>query len=126
MDTEEVASIIVDSTIKIHQLCGPGLLETAYQKCLAHELVRRGLSVECEIALPIVYEGEIIDQGYRINMLVNGCIIIENKTVDHILPINEAQRLPYMRLSQFRLGFILYLEGNLNETWCQTNDHLKQ
>jgi GxxExxY protein len=107
MDIEEIASIIVDSAIHVHRTFGPGLLESAYQKCLAHELVKRGLDVKVELVRPIVYDGEVIETGYRIDMLVNDFIIIENKTVDTILPIHEAQLLTYMRLSKIKLGFIL-------------------
>lgn len=107
MNIEEAATIIVDSAIKIHRAFGPGLLESAYQKCLAHDLQKRGLFVRCEIDLPITYDGEVIESGYRIDMLVNDCIIIENKTVDQILPVHEAQLLTYMRLSNCRLGFLL-------------------
>ena len=107
MDVEEIARIIVDSAIHIHKEFGPGLLESAYQKCLAHELVKRGLKVESEVILPITYNGEAIETGFRIDMLVNDCVLIENKTVDQILPIHEAQLLTYLRLSQVKLGFIL-------------------
>jgi GxxExxY protein len=83
------------------------MLESAYQKCLAHELTRRGYKVVCEVVLPIKYEGEIIESGYRIDMCIEDCILIENKTVEKILPIHEAQLLTYLRLSKIRLGFIL-------------------
>jgi len=107
MDIEEIARNIVDSAIKIHREFGPGMLESAYQKCLAHELTRRGYKVVCEVVLPIKYEGEIIESGYRIDMCIEDCILIENKTVEKILPIHEAQLLTYLRLSKIRLGFIL-------------------
>src|SRR3990172_9041481 len=107
MDIEEVAGIIVDSAIQVHRAFGPGLLESAYQKCLAHQLTKRGLKVECEVTLPIVFDGETITSGYRIDTLVNKCVIIENKTVEQLLPIHEAQLLTYMRLSQIKLGFLL-------------------
>ncbi len=107
MDIEEIAKIIVDATIKVHRALGPGLLESAYQHCLAYELRKRGLRVECEMLLPIVYEGQQIDAGYRIDMLVEGCILIENKTVDQLLPIHEAQLLTYLKLRNCLLGFLL-------------------
>ncbi len=110
---EEIASMIVDSAIKIHRAFGPGLLESAYQKCLEHELKKRGLDVECEVELPIIYDGEVIDPGYRIDMLINGHVIIENKTVDQMLPIHEAQILTYMRLSNCSLGFLLNWKSSL-------------
>jgi GxxExxY protein len=107
MDIEDIATAIVDSAIQVHRVFGPGLLESAYQKCLSHELSKRGFKVETEIILPITYDGEEIDSGYRIDMRVNDCIIIENKTVDQLMPIHEAQLLTYMRLADIHLGFLL-------------------
>jgi GxxExxY protein len=81
-----MSGIIVDSAIQIHRTFGPELLESAYQKCLAHELTKRGLRVECEVTLPIVYDGQEIETNYRVDMLVNDCIIIKNKTVVKYYP----------------------------------------
>ena len=80
MDIEETAKTIVDSAIKVHRALGPGLLESAYQQCLAYELRKRGLRVNCEIILPIVYDHNAIESGYRIDMLVNDCVVVENKS----------------------------------------------
>ena len=107
MGIEEVARQIVDSAIKVHRALGPGLLESAYQHCLAYELRRRGLQVQCELLLPIVYEGQKIDAGYRIDMLVEEVVVIENKTVEKVLPIHQAQLLTYLKLRDCRLGFLL-------------------
>ena len=107
MDIEQIATQIVDSAIKVHSKLGPGLLESAYQKCLAYELTKRGLKVQTEIIQPLTYENITIDAGYRIDMLVEDCIIIENKTVDEILGIHDAQLLTYMKLRKCSLGFIL-------------------
>ena len=106
-DIEDVATVIVDAAIKVHRALGPGLLESAYQHCLAHELRKRGLHVETEVAQPVIYDGERIDVGYRLDMLVENAIIIENKTVEEIAPIHEAQLLTYLKLRQCRLGFLL-------------------
>lgn len=106
-DIEEIATIIVDAAIKVHRALGPGLLESAYQRCLARELRKRGLTVETEVAQPVVYDGEQIEVGYRLDMLVEDAIIIENKTVDEIAPIHEAQLLTYLKLRQCSLGFLL-------------------
>jgi GxxExxY protein len=105
-DVEAIATVIVDAAIKVHRALGPGLLESAYQHCLAHELRKRGLRVETEVAQPIMYEGERIDVGYRLDMLVENAIIIENKTVEEIAPIHEAQLLTYLKLRQCRIGFL--------------------
>jgi GxxExxY protein len=107
MDVEEVARQIVGAAIKVHRALGPGLLESAYQKCLEYELRKRALQVECEVLLPVIYEGVQIDAGYRIDMLVEGCVIIENKTVEKLLPIHQAQLLTYLKLRDCRLGFLL-------------------
>jgi len=107
MDIEIIASHIVDSAIIVHKALGPGLLESAYQQCLAFELRERGLRVECEIPQPIHYRSVTIDAGYRIDMLIEDAVIIENKTVETILPIHQAQLLTYLKLRDCRLGFLL-------------------
>ncbi len=107
MDIEEIGKIIVDSAIKVHQVLGPGLLESAYQICLAHELTKRGLRVACEVTLPVNFDGETIETGYRIDMLVENSVIIENKVVDQLSPVHEAQVLTYLKLKGCWLGFLL-------------------
>jgi GxxExxY protein len=107
MDIEDIAKEIVDSAITVHKHLGPGLLESVYQACLAFELSDRGLSVACEVALPVHYRGHIIDYGYRIDMLIEDCIIVENKVVDRISTVHEAQLLTYLRLKGCWLGFLL-------------------
>ena len=107
MDIEDIAKIIVDSAIKVHRTLGPGLLESAYQQCLAYELCKRGLKVETEVELPLKYDQVQINVGYRVDMLVENQIIIENKTVDELAPIHQAQLLTYLKLRDCRLGFLL-------------------
>jgi GxxExxY protein len=107
VDIELMARQIVDASVKVHRALGPGLLESAYQTCLAYELRKRGLRVDCEVLLPLVYDGVQIDAGYRIDMLVEDCVIIENKTVEQLLPIHQAQLLTYLKLRDCRLGFLL-------------------
>jgi len=107
VDIEEVAKQIVDAAIRVHRALGPGLLESAYQQCLAYELRRRGMQVETEVELPIQYEGLRIDAGYRIDMLIEGAVIVENKAVEHVAPIHEAQLLTYLKLRGCQLGFLL-------------------
>jgi GxxExxY protein len=106
-DVEAVASVIVDSAIKVHRALGPGLLESAYQACLTHELRSNGLDVECEIPLPVSCGDIYVDAGYRIDMLVNECVVIENKVVERVLPVHTAQVLTYLKLSNHKLGFLL-------------------
>jgi len=107
MDIEEIAKKVVDAAIKVHTVLGPGLMESAYQKCMDYELKKDGLTVECEVLLPIIYDKIIIDAGYRIDMIIQGCIIIENKTVDKLMPIHEAQLLTYLKMKNVKIGFLL-------------------
>ncbi len=106
-DIEAIGHDIVDCAVKVHQALGPGLLESAYQYCLAYELKKRGHRVFTEVTLPIIYEGEHIDAGYRIDMLVDDLIIVENKAVESLLPIHDAQLITYLKLKNLHLGFLL-------------------
>jgi GxxExxY protein len=107
MDIEEVAKTVVDSAITVPRVLGPGLLESAYQKCLAYELRKRGLKVECEVEAPVVYDGQEFAVGYRIDMLIENLIIIENKTADQFAPIHQAILLTYLKMRGLQLGFLL-------------------
>lgn len=98
---------IVDAAIPIHRTLGPGLLESAYQQVLTYELQKRGLIVENEVTIPISYNDQVIQVGYRIDMLVNKAVIIENKTVEQLLPIHQAQLLTYLKLSGCKLGYLM-------------------
>jgi GxxExxY protein len=86
---------------------GPGLLESAYEACLAHELRKIGLKVEAQLGLPVVYDGIRLDLGYRIDMLVNDLVVVELKSVEEISRIHVAQVLSYMKLSKKQLGLII-------------------
>ena len=104
---EEIARNIVHCAIKVHKTLGPGLLESVYQRCLAYELEKLGLEVALEVMLPVTYESVKIDMGFRSDMIVNKAVLIENKTVEKILPIHEAQLLTYLKLTNLQLGFLL-------------------
>ena len=104
---EEIATEIVDSCFRIHKELGPGLLESAYQTCLEYELTKRGLIVERQIPQPVIYEEVAIDAGYRIDLLVNGLVIIELKAVEQLAPIHTAQLITYLKLSKKTLGFLI-------------------
>jgi GxxExxY protein len=106
-DIEAIATDIVDSVIKVHRALGPGLLESAYQYCLSFELRKRNHHVLTEVTLPIQYEDQQIDAGYRIDMLIGNLVIIENKVVDSLQPIHDAQILTYLKLKNYHLGFLL-------------------
>jgi GxxExxY protein len=103
----QVSGIVVNAAMRVHSLLGPGLLESAYQACLAHELRRRGLTVETQLGLPVVYDGEKLDLGYRIDLLVENLVIVEIKSVDAIHPVHEAQLLSYLRLSGKNVGLLI-------------------
>jgi len=104
---EVVAAMIVDGCVSVHRALGPGLLESTYQACLAHELRRRGLGVDVEVPLPVRYHDLVVEAGYRIDMLVDGRVIVENKAVQALLSVHEAQLLTYLKLSDERLGFLI-------------------
>ena len=89
MHLEEIGRHIVDSAIRVHSQLGPGLLESSYQACMGFELRSAGLEVVTEVVLPVVYRGNRIDAGYRLDMLINDCVIIENKAVEKILPLTR-------------------------------------
>jgi GxxExxY protein len=104
---EEIGKIVVDAVIKVHSKLGPGLLESVYEICLAHELSRRGLRVECQVSVPIVYDNIEIQQAYKIDLLVEDAVVLELKTVELVHPKHGAQLLTYMKLSGCRLGFLV-------------------
>ncbi len=107
VDIEAIATDIVDTAIKVHRALGPGLLESAYKQCTAYELCKRGRKVLTEVSLPLNYGGHKIDAGYRLDMLIDDVIIIENKVVETLLPIHEAQLITYLKLSGCKIGFLL-------------------
>jgi GxxExxY protein len=101
---EKIARDIVDCGLKVHRTLGPGLLESAYETCLAHEIGSRGHSIRRQVALPVVYEGLKLEAGYRIDLLVADRVLIEVKALDALLPIHQAQVMTYLKLSGIRLG----------------------
>ena len=107
MDDEAIGRQIVDCAIRVHTALGAGLLESAYEACLAYELVKSGLEVRRQIQVPVQYENLQLDVGYRVDMLVNDRVIVELKAVEKLLPIHTAQLLTYLKLSKLRLGFLL-------------------
>jgi GxxExxY protein len=105
-DIEDIAKDIVHCAIKVHKALGPGLLESVYQQCLAYDLEKAGHVVACEVPLPVTYKEVKIDLGFRVDMTVDEAVIIENKTVEKLLPIHQAQLLTYLKLTNHRLGFL--------------------
>jgi GxxExxY protein len=107
VDVEAVAQDVVDAAIHVHRVLGPGLLESAYQACLAHDLRKRGRRVECEVPLPLEYDGLRINVGYRLDLRIDGVILVENKVVEAFLPVHQAQLITYLKLTGLSLGFLI-------------------
>lgn len=106
LEHEALTQQIIRCAIDVHRQLGPGLLESTYEACLLHELVQAGLNVEQQPDLPVVYKGMRIDAGYRIDLLVEGTVIVELKSVDKLAPIHEAQLITYLRLSNMPVGLL--------------------
>ena len=104
---EPIGSAIVDAAIKVHSALGPGLLESVYEACLCHELASRGLPLERQLYLPVVYQDLKIASGLRIDILVARLVVVEVKAVETVLPLHSAQLLTYLRLGKFQLGYLL-------------------
>jgi GxxExxY protein len=102
-----VTGRIITAAMKVHSQLGPGLLEGAYEACLAHELRKEGLRVNRQVELPVVYDGETIDLGYRIDLLVEDLVVVELKCVESINPVHQAQLLSYIRLSGKNVGLLI-------------------
>jgi len=107
MEVNDVSGAIVNAAMKVHSSLGPGLLESAYEACLLHELRQLGLSVATQVSLPIAYDGVKIDVGYRVDLLVEDAVIVELKAVETLLPIHQAQLLSYLKLSGKRAGLLI-------------------
>jgi GxxExxY protein len=107
MEINDITGQIVDAAIKIHTALGPGLLESAYEACLAFELSRRGLRVQRQVELPVIYDGLRIEVGYRIDLLVEELVIVEVKSVAEFAPIHEAQLLTHLKLSNRKVGLLM-------------------
>ena len=107
MHINDVSGQVVDAAIKVHSVLGPGLLERAYQVCLAHELGKRGIRVRAEVPMPVRYDGPELDLAYRIDLLVEACVVVEIKAVAKILPVHEAQLLSQLKLSDHRVGLLI-------------------
>jgi GxxExxY protein len=104
---EKLTESIIGAAIEVHEALGPGLLESAYEECLMYELQLRGLRVERQVSLPVSYKGIQLDCGYRIDLLVEGRIVLELKTVEKLLPVHQAQLLTYLKLSQHKVGLLI-------------------
>lgn len=113
MKDSEITSEIIGSAIEVHKALGPGLLESAYNKCLAYELDLRGLSVQREVLLPIIYKEVELDHGYRIDLLVEEKIVVELKVVEFFTDVHTAKILTYMKLRGYDLGLLINFHEKL-------------
>ena len=107
MALNDVTGQIIDAAMKVHSTLGPGLLESAYQACLAHELRKRGLRVRTEVPMPVTFEGLTLDLAYRIDMLVEESVVVETKAVAKVVPVHVAQLLSHLKLSDRRVGLLI-------------------
>jgi len=106
-ELNDISYKIIGCVYKVHSALGPGLLESTYEVCLEHELLKEGLKVERQKALPVFYDDIKLDAGYRIDLLVEDQIILELKSVEKIAPIHKAQLMTYLKLSKLKLGLLL-------------------
>ena len=107
MELNDLTEKIIGCAIKVHRVLGPGLLESAYEVCLVHELRKAGLKAERQVALPVIYEGLRLDADYFIDILVEDTVVLELKSVEHLLPLHEAQLLTYLKLANKKLGLLI-------------------
>ena len=107
MEINDITGQIIDAAMKVHTALGPGVLESAYEACLAYELRKRGLRVDVQRELPIEYDGVRLDVGYRIDLMVEDTVIVELKAVSELQPIHEAQLLSYLKLSKRKIGLLI-------------------
>ena len=120
MEKDPLTGKVIGCAIEVHRALGPGLLESAYRQCLAHELERNGIPFKAEQPVPIEYKGIRLDCGYRIDLLLEDCLILELKSVDEIIGIHEAQLLTYMKMTGIKTGLLI------NFNVCKLIDGIKR
>jgi GxxExxY protein len=104
---DKIGKAVVDSAFRVHSELGPGLLESIYETCLAHEIIKRGIPIKRQAAIPIVYDGVTFGGGLRLDLLVDDAVVVEVKAVERLLPVFEAQVLSYLKLAKLRLGYLI-------------------
>ncbi|MGO9083776.1 MAG: GxxExxY protein [Candidatus Sulfotelmatobacter sp.] len=107
LSAQEVSHAVITAAMRVHTELGPGLLESAYQACLQHELQETGLQAACQVGLPVVYRGVRLEIGYRMDLLVEDLVIVEIKSVDAISPVHQAQIISYLKLSGKSIGLLI-------------------
>ena len=106
-ELNRISHSAIGAAMEVHRVLGPGLLESAYESCLAHELTERRIGYERQKALPVVYKGLRVESGYRIDLLIENVLVVELKAVEATLPVHQAQLLTYLRLGGWKLGLLL-------------------
>lgn len=107
MEFDSLSKRVIGCALEVHRELGPGLLESAYEACLAHELTEAGVTFRRQCPLPVVYKAVRVDCGYRADLVVEGQLVVELKTVEQLLPIHEAQLLSYMKLAHVSVGLLI-------------------
>jgi GxxExxY protein len=107
MTHNEISRHVVDAALRVHTALGPGFLESAYEASLSYELKKRGLRVDRQVAVPIVYESVHLEEGYRLDLLVEGLVVVEIKSIERVAPVHHKQVLTYLRLANKRLALLI-------------------
>jgi len=106
-ETEALIAAIIDCAYKVYIQLGPGLLESVYETCLCKELAKRNISFQQQFKVPVIYDGEILDEGFRIDLYVEGKVVVELKAVNEMLPVFQAQVITYLKLTRHRIGLLI-------------------
>lgn len=117
----EITHDVIGAAIEVHRQLGPGLLESAYRECLSREFILRGIPFEREKALPVEYKDVLLEDGYRLDFLVAGCVVVEIKAIEALAPVHDAQLLTYLRLGGWRIGLLI----NFNVAVLKSGIHRK-
>jgi len=107
MEFDELSRRVIGCALEVHKHLGPGLLESTYEQCLAHELRQAGIDFKLQHPVPVAYKGILLDCGYRLDLLIEDRLVVELKCVEKVLPIHEAQVLTYMKLAGIRIGLLM-------------------
>jgi GxxExxY protein len=116
VDENAVGDRLLGCALRVHRALGPGLLESAYEACLSHELSKVGLEHQRQLVLPVAYEGMRVDLGYRLDLLVEKMVVVELKAVDALTDVHRAQLLSYLKLGGYRLGYLLNFNVKMLKT----------
>jgi len=104
---EAIGHAVVDAAYHVHKELGPGLLEKVYETCFCHEVKKRGFPCECQVSIPVIYDGVQFDEGFHLDVLIENAVICELKAVEELVPVYHAQMLTYLKLTGKRLGFLV-------------------